>query len=85
MAGKMLIFLFIIFKCKSETKHTIVYTWKDLKRCPDPLYPAVGNFIHNGLLFVDGKEIKLTGIPNSPIMPVNWGISVLGKLLELLN
>lgn len=38
----------------------------------------------NGLLLVDGK-IKLTGIPSSPIVPVNWGISVLFKLSELLN
>ena len=34
---------------------------------------------------ISGWKIKLTGIPRSPIVPVNGGISVLFKLSELLN
>lgn len=84
MGGKMLIFFFFFFllNVKLRDKTYNVHTWKRDVQIP---YILLGKFhCINGLLFVDGK-IKLTGIPNSPIVPVNWGISVLGKLSELLN
>ena len=61
-------FFFFLLNVKLRAKTYNVHTWKRDVQIP---YILLGKFhCINGLLFVDGK-IKLTGIPNSPIVPVN--------------